>query len=621
MNRLKQRIQATLLATAALGASLALGQAPTTLQGAVERAILENPEVKLRFHNLEAAQQERKSAEGGWYPRIDLEAASGAYNTLRPSLASSLGYNANRASLQLRQVLFDGFATLHEVRRLSYSQQTAYFELLSASNQTGLEAARAYMDVLRYRDLVALAATNYTTHLEVHNRIDEKVKAGVGRRVDLEQASGRMALAESNWLTETSNLHDVSARFQRLVGELPATSMAPPAPIRANITSGTDYLTDAVKRNPEFLGAVSTIRAYRADTAVKRSAFSPTLELRARQSFETNQSGVTGDYRDSALELVLNYNLFRGGSDRARAKQYLSKLDSAFDLRDKACRDIWQTGQIAYNDSKRLTSQITLLAQHELSTSKARQAYQQQFDIGQRSLLDLLDTENELYQARRALANAEYDQQLSEARLLANNGSLLNALQLQPMPVTVPDPTGGIEDEDGLLVCSNLMPVTQTLNRTVEARPVPAPVAAAPVASAPAPAPVPVALPAIKPAPAPNQCAQLPQFVQGWIASWNGKQLDNYLGFYASNFTPALGMSRSAWETLRKKRIGKQGDINAIISDIKPLACNDKVAEVSFKQEYGSVDYRDSVEKTLSLEQVNGTWKIARETVTKGRTF
>jgi adhesin transport system outer membrane protein len=378
--------------------------------------------------------------------------------------------------------------------------------------------------------------------------------------------------------------------------------------------SGQTFLLAAVKKNPEFLGAVSTLRAYRADSEVRRSAYSPTLEFRARQSFETNQSGVTGDYRDSALELVLNFNLYRGGSDKARIKQYLSKLDSAFDLRDKACRDLWQTGQIAYNDSIRLGSQIPLLSQHELSTSKARQAYQQQFDIGQRSLLDLLDTENELYQARRALANAEYDQKLSEVRLLATDGSLINALQLRPMVGSEAEPSGGAQDEDSLMLCSSQMPVTPLLDRTVEPRPV---AAVAPIVvpvTAPAPLPTP------QPAPA-NQCAQLPQLVEGWIGAWNAKKTSDYLGYYSNNFTPALGMSRSAWENLRKKRINKQGDIKADISDIKPLACDGKTAEVSFKQEYGSVDYRDSVEKTLSLEQVGGSWKILRETVTKGRTF
>ncbi|MDE2416868.1 MAG: TolC family outer membrane protein [Burkholderiales bacterium] len=606
-----------LLIATTLGSVTAFAQAPATLKSAVEQAILQNPEVKLRFHNLEAVQQERKVAEGGWLPRVDLEAATGTYNTLRPSLSSALDYSGNRASIQLRQTLFDGFATSNDVRRLSYSQQAAYFDLLAASNQTALETARAYLDVMRYRDLVALAATNYTTHLEVHDRLEQKTKAGVGRRVDLEQASGRLALAESNWLTEASNLHDVSARYQRLVGELPAPSLAPADPLKASIVTGQAFLSAGVKKNPEFLGAVSTLRAYRADSQLRRSAYSPTLEFRARQSFETNQSGVTGDYRDSALELVLNFNLYRGGSDKARIKQYLAKLDSAFDLRDKTCRDLWQTGQIAFNDSVRLAKQIPLLAQHELSTSKARQAYQQQFDIGQRSLLDLLDTENELYQARRALANAEYDQKLSQIRLLATEGSLLNAMKLRPMADAESAPSGGAE-EDSLMLCNNHMPVMQVLDRTVEPRPV--------AVEAPVPAPLPVAAPLPAPAPQPaqapaNQCAQLPQVVESWIAAWNGKKTSDYLGYYASNFTPALGMSRTAWETLRKKRISKQGDIKAVISDIKPLACNGKTADVAFKQEYGSVDYRDSVEKTLSLEQVDGSWKILRETVTKGRTF
>lgn len=607
------------LSLAVLGASVAGAQpspAPATLRDAIERAAQQNPEVKLRFHNLEAAIQERKVASGAWLPSVDLEAAGGRYETLRPSLSSPFSYDGKRASLQLRQVLFNGMATAREVRRLDYAQQAAYYELQSVSNSMGLEVARAYLDVLRYRDLVALAAANYKTHLEVRDRLEQKVSAGVGRKVDLEQANGRVALAESNWLTESSNLHDVTARYLRLVGDLPAENLVPPSIQKMTIASTASFLGDAVQRNPDFLGAVSTIRAYRADAAVRKAAFSPTLELRARQSTETNQSGVLGDYRDSALELVLNYNLFRGGSDRARVKQYTYKLESAFDLRDKACRDIWQTGQIAVNDHKRLGNQIQLLAQHELSTSKARQAYMQQFDIGQRSLLDLLDTENELYQARRSLANAEFDQQLSEFRLLALNGSLLSSLQLQALTASeAADPSGGTETNDDLMTCSNQMPMDVALDRTVEARILPAEPAPAPAVVKPAPAPTPA------PAPAPDLCASLPQMVQNWIGAWNAKQTSNYLSYYASNFTPALGLSRSAWENLRKKRITKQGDIKAVISDIKPLACNAKTAEVSFKQDYGSVDYNDQVEKTLSLEVVGGSWKILRETVTKGRTF
>jgi outer membrane protein, adhesin transport system len=584
---------------------------PSTLKDAVERAILQNPEVKLRFHNYEASQQERKSAEGAWLPRVDLEASTSDNEKLTPSLASPNGYKADRATVQLRQTLFDGFATLNEVRRLSHAQQASFYDLQSASNQTGLDAARAYLDVLRYRDLVSMAADNLITHQEIHGRLSQKVQAGVGRRVDLEQSAGRMALAESNWITDVSNLHDVSARYQRLVGDIPAPNLAPPEPMAKTLPQGIEYLRGAVAKNPDFLSSVANLRAYRADMQLRKSALYPTLEFRASQSVETNQSGVTGDYRDSSVALVLNYNLFRGGSDWARNKQYAAKLNAAYDLRDKACRDVWQTGQIAYNDAHRLGTQIKLLQQHELSTSKARVAYQQQFEIGQRSLLDLLDTENEYYDARRALANAEYDLQAAQLRVLAASGSLLEALQLKPLSGDLPATPSGTEQDDDAMECSShTLPAIEMTPPVATIKPLPAPVVVPPPV-APAPQPDPTAL----------ACAQVPDVVRNWLSAWNSKNADSYLSYYAGNFTPALGLSHSAWETLRKKRISKQGGIQTTVSNIQPQACNAQTAEVAFTQQYGSDDYKDTVEKTLSLVRVGSEWKIARETVTKGRTF
>ena len=594
--------------TAALAQTSAVVKAPSTLQEVVEQAVLNNPEVKLRFHNLEAAQFERAAAKGAWLPRVDVEASAGPKQTLTPTLGATRDYNSRSAQLQIRQTLFDGFATSADVRRLGHTHQAAYFDFLSVSNQTALEATRAYIDVTRYRDLVQLAAANFTTHQEVHDRINQKVSAGVGRRVDLEQAAGRMALAESNWITEVSNLHDVSARFQRLVGDVPTTDLARLDSFDAAMPASANFLVDATKKNPDFLSSVATIRAYRADLALRKSALYPTVELRARQSLETNQSGITGDYRDSALEVVLSYNLFRGGSDSNRAKQYAAKLGSAFDLRDKACRDIWQTGQIAYNDSVRLAAQLKLLAQHELSTSKARQAYQQQFDIGQRSLLDLLDTENELYQARRALANSEYDLALAKVRVLAVSGSLLPALKLRPLTDTLPNGADGLDSADEAMLCSQrAMPVV-TLDRAFDSRPATLPPEPAkPVA----PAPTPEAI-----------CkAELPKVVETWIGAWNRKDFATYIGTYDAAFVPAKGLSRAAWEKLRQQRINKKGDIRAVISEIKPIGCEAKTAEVSFTQVYDSPDYKDNVEKTLSLVRVDKAWKIVKETVTKGRTF
>lgn len=469
MKKLKRVGRDAAVAMAVAVATFSWAQSPSTLRQAVEQAVLKNPDVKLRFNNLLAAGHERKVGEGAWLPRVDVEASAGQYQTQSPTIPNAFNYSGQRSQIQLRQMLFDGYAAREDVRRLSYSQLAAYYELQAASNQTGLEATKAYIDVLRFREFVNLATDNYNNHLEVHDKLAQKVKAGVGRRVDLEQAAGRLALAESNWLTEVSNLHDVSARYQRLVGDIPAETLAPLDALDEFLPIGTDFLTDAVRKSPEFLGAVATLRAYRADSELRKAANYPTVEFRARHSFETNQQGVVGDYRDTAVEVVLTYNLYRGGSDKARVNQYLAKLDSAYDLRDKACRDGWQTGQIAFNDSIRIANQLKLLNQHELSTAKAQAAYQQQFDIGQRSLLDLLDTQNELYQARRALAGGEFDLQLAQVRVLATSGELLAALKVKSLSQNVPDAKGGLEKEDDLMQCSDRILPTLTLNRSLPA--------------------------------------------------------------------------------------------------------------------------------------------------------
>lgn len=597
-------VGATLLATPSWA------ETPKTLKAAVEQAVLQNPEVKVRYYNLESAGEEQRAAKGAWLPRVDIEAKAARAQRETPLLGSIPSYSNPSTLVQLRQTLFDGFATSSEVRRLGFNRQARYYELLAITDETALEAARAYIDVLRYRDLTELAKTNYATHAEIHAQLASRVKAGVGRRVDLEQAAGRLALAESNWLTESSNLHDVTARYQRLIGEMPAATLAPLPSLDSYLPNRDGFLAKTISTNASFLASVAAIRASRADADVRRANRYPTLELRANESYERNQSGLRGDYRDKAVQLVLNYNLYRGGADNARIRQYEAQLNAAYELRNKSCRDIRQTAQIAYNDVRRLGSQLSLLEQHELSTAKARDAYRQQFDIGQRSLLDLLDTENELFEARRALSNGEFDLQLAKVRVLTYSSRLLGALQLRPIETDSPEPTSGTAEDDSLLTCGTELPADTTLDKdnlpklNLTPPPVPERAAAAPV-----------------PTPA-SECAKLPNMLVGWNASWNRKDLKAYLGYYSKDFVPALGMTRKAWEELRKRRIdNKQGNIKVQISDIKAPKCEADHAEIAFSQQYGSDDYKDSVEKTLNFVFTNGEWKIVQETVTKGRTF
>ncbi len=425
-----KRIKILACCLALLG-TLPAQAAPVLLTDAVRQAIASNPEVQARWHQFTAAREDQAGARGNYLPRVDLNVGMGREN-LDEANRPSDAFTRRGASLSLNQLIYDGFATREEVARLSYAKLTRYYELLDASEIAALETTRAYLDVLRYRELLGLARDNLALHDQIYRQIEERVRAGVGRGADLEQAAGRLALAESNVITETSNLHDVAARYLRIVGEQPSEAMSLPSlPKTADTTGIEDTLKTAFQHNPAFNAALENVRTAQAQTQVSRSAYHPRLDLRARKSVDFDVDGVDGRRDDEVIELVLNYNLFRGGADRSRVRRDVELLEQARDLREKACRDIRQTVSIAWKDTRSLRRQLTHLDQHQLSIGKVRQAYRKQFDIGQRTLLDLLDTENEYFQARRAYTNARFDLDFAYARTLGGQGRLLESLQLQ----------------------------------------------------------------------------------------------------------------------------------------------------------------------------------------------
>jgi adhesin transport system outer membrane protein len=427
--------------------------APLTLREAAQKAVLSNPEVLARWHTLKAADFERDVGAGALLPRVDLLAGTGAER--RSDATTRSRYDRTSSSLTITQLLYDGFATRNEIRRLDHARLVRLFEFFDTSESVALEVVRAYYDVLRFRQLVQLAEDNFVQHRSVFDQTERRVKAKVARAVDLEQISARLALAEANLLTETSNLHDTTARFQRLVGQVPNSEMPLPEPLKLNIPADARTAVQlAQQRNGALRASVENVRASNAALASRSGAYQPRFDLRLRRDKGSNLSGIPGSSETNVAEVVMSWNLFNGMSDRSRERQFAEQLNVAKDLRDKTCRDISQTLLIAYNDVRKLNEQLGYLNQNKVSVEKARNAYRQQFDIGQRTLLDLLDTENELYQAKRAEANAEQDLNIAYARTHAGVGTLLGALELSKIETgVVPGLDQWDEGEDAAQNC------------------------------------------------------------------------------------------------------------------------------------------------------------------------
>jgi adhesin transport system outer membrane protein len=429
---------------------IAPAQTAGTLRAAAEKAVGTNPDVTARFNALRAAGDAVDVVRGGLFPRVDLNAGAGR-DEERVSTRTPEAQSITRSGvgLSLTQLLWDGLGTKNEIDRLSHDRLARYFELLEVTELTALEAARAHFDVQRYRRLVQLAEENYVHHRYAFDLIQSRVRAGVSRGVDLEQAAARVALAESNLATEQANLYDVTTRYQRIVGDAPPAQLQPLTMLRQGLPgSSTELLGTALRQSPAISASIENLRAARSSVDARRSAYQPRVEARVRANAGKNLDGVQDQNRSNAAELVLNWNLYNGGSDQARVRQQVNLFNQAADQRDRACRDTRQNASIAFNDTRKLTEQLVYLERNTLAMEKTRQAYRQQFEIGQRSLLDLLNSENELYTAKRSYANADHDLAFAYARAQAAINQLSATLGIARVDTAANDAAAGWSQGD-----------------------------------------------------------------------------------------------------------------------------------------------------------------------------
>jgi len=603
-----------------------------SLPEAVRTALARSPEVLAKYHIFKAAEGELAAVGGALLPKVDVIASIGERRRNDPQFRGS--FREDSVTLQLTQLLWDGLQSVYQKRQFSHARMVRLYEFVDASEQIALETARAYYDVLRYRELVALAEDNLVEHRAVWQQIEARTNAGVGRRVDLQQATGRLALSESNLRVETSNLYDVSVRYQRIVGQPPPRIMPSPDTLVARIP-GTipEVLNDTVRFNPQIRAAVENVQASILARDARRASYDPRVQLRIREDRGRDLNGLSGSTNNSTAEILFNFNIFNGFSDRGRVDQAESLLAAAREQRDKACRDTRQTAAIAMNDKRKLDEQRVHLRQHRLSVDRARDAYRQQFEIGQRSLLDLLDTENEFFQARRAEVNATIDLEASYVRVHAGVGRLLAMFGIAPMdPAADQETKAWSAGEETPQYCPPVEVETFTADRfALDARAeelvrrrvrtmtdlVAARAAGGSVAGlAIAPGGVkPVAKP-------PASEVRLPQGPEGevaqalkvWSAAWAGKDTNTYLGSYAPEFAPADGVSRGDWEIARLRALKRAGAIKLFLSGEQFTVSDPAQVTVKFLQRYSSATYSDDVEKTLVWKNVGGRWLIVRET-------
>jgi adhesin transport system outer membrane protein len=421
----------TPLCSAVLLAMACTSQAQAmSLTEAIQSTIATHPELASRVDSRLSADEDVKVAKGGFYPSVDLNAAYGrGYSDNTNTRAFGNHHTRNH---QLHPV---GTAPAADaVRRFQHRQRSRAHQrrgqlprLLrqGTAQDLALRTIEVYLEVLKRRELVTLAKNNLQAHLRVNDQIGLRTERGIGSTADADQSTARRALAENNLDTAEVDLADAESNFYAWSDACPMNwKPRPRLAAKCRRIAGSPAEHGRQQPVPEIRPGRRAIG--REPVRSRQVTVLPTLRRRSRGGCEQQHPGDEGHDNEWRVGMVMNYNLFRGGSDKARLQSDAHKINQAMDIRNNALRQLNENIHLAWNAMVNAKKQTPTAREYADTSKRVRVAYQDQFGLGQRTLLDLLDSENELYNANRRYTEMRYTEEFSMYRVLANMGQLLS---------------------------------------------------------------------------------------------------------------------------------------------------------------------------------------------------
>ena len=288
------------------------------INDAISQAVLTNPGVGEASANRRATETELRQTQSTLLPQVRLEARAGPerfnQQIVPPPLGNGQWLNGKSGSVVVRQILFDGLASIHDIWRQAARVNAASFRVRERTELIALDAAEAYIDVVRFVRLVALAGQNVANHEELFSHVKSRYSGGLAGEGDLQQALERVEAAKATRADFQRSLDDARSKYRKIIG-LEAVNVVFPAPLRGLPRSKEDALAVALRRNPTLLAAESDKEAAKQAFRATDGAFVPNVSLEGRASHSLDADTFIGKRDDVAGKLVVSWDVFRGGQD------------------------------------------------------------------------------------------------------------------------------------------------------------------------------------------------------------------------------------------------------------------------------------------------------------------
>ena len=401
-----------------------------TLGDAANEIVHTHPEVKEKLHSFKAAIETHKYSKAGYLPTIDFQVSLGSETTKSQTTRDEYETLLKReTSLKLVENLFNGFATKNDVLEQKEKYISASLEIIEKANAITLRVSQTYLNILKYKNILALEQENIQNYEKILGQIQEKVKGGFSPLSDSLQVQTRYTLAKASLQTTKNSLENELAKFHKLLGRFLALSdFEEPTydfsvPLELN-----NAIKFALKNNPTIKIANHTLKAKKYSYEKMKKTKWPTIDAIFKAENNENTGALEGSTERYYAGIELKYNIFNGFADTTQEQKEISLLHKEHELRNGKRRDIIESVILAFKTYNDLVTKETILTQHVEFAKQTNDAYYEEFRIGKRTLLDVLNIETEYNTAQKEFTTNKYEKLTAKYELLSYLGTLSNKI-------------------------------------------------------------------------------------------------------------------------------------------------------------------------------------------------
>jgi len=435
MNKGTLTLMAALLAGSA-GSALAQDYGAISLQEAVNTAVQANPEILQAQYNKEAIEFERRQAEGLYAPRVDVEGSAGVRrlenNTRRTLGIANQELYPVEANIRGDWALVDFGRRRGELERQAARVDGASLRVEERSEFIALQVSRQYFDILLQQRVVAASQDNVLFHENLVRDLAEGVRQQSISIADQQQAEERLQAALVRQTEAQQDLANAKTSLRALTGldidqVIAAPNLAAALPANLDTAVGMARLN-----NPLVNEAQADVDAAHGMVKSAKGDLFPTIGVEVVGRIGDDIDGFKGETNDLQARAYLRWNVFDGGINRAKHQEMVRRASEAryrLHARQREAEQDVRNAYTAMDAQKNVTAQ---LARQSQVSDDLLLSYRSQFNVGRRSLLDVLDAQNSRYNTQVRLETARFSEQFAEYQALAATNRLLEALQVAP---------------------------------------------------------------------------------------------------------------------------------------------------------------------------------------------